>query len=84
MNLKEKIIELCSQDGAKKELTLWGMTIGLILVLCVGVITIFALLCFFPKIVFGMIGVFLLFVLLTSMKNDIEEEMAKIVKKHSK
>lgn len=84
MNLKEKIIELCSQDGAKKELTLWGMTIGLSLVLCIGVITVFALLCLFPKIVFGIIGIFLLFVMLASMKNDIEEEMAKIAKKHSK
>lgn len=84
MNLKEKLIELCSQDGAKKELTLWGMTIGLTIVLCVGAISIFALLCLFPKIVFGMIGIFLLFVLLTCMKNDIEEEIAKIAKKHSK
>ncbi len=84
MNLKEKIIELCSQDGVKKELTLWLMTIGLTLVLCVGAITIFVLLCFFPKVVFGMIGIFLLFVLLTCMKNDIGEEMAKIAKKHNK
>jgi len=84
MNLKEKIIKLCSQDGVKKELTLWGMTIGLTLVLCVGVITIFVLLCLFPKIIFGMIGIFLLFVMLTCMKNDIEEGIAKIAKKNSK
>ena len=82
--LIDKLLDVCSENGIKRELTLSVITVLTIIGMIVALIAVIILICNFPK-VFGCIalGIWLVYGF-CSMKRDITKEIDEAIERRDK
>lgn len=82
--LIDKLLDVCSENGIKRELTLSAITVLVIIGMIVIVIAAIILICNFPK-VFAAIAALVWFVFgFCSMKQDITKDIDEAIKRRDK